>query len=66
MDQTKNCKTGNYILTERHMERLDELVSELQSLFLDVFSNWSIEVRQDREKGRSESKGSPDHLGSSN
>lgn len=66
MDQTNNCKTGNYILTGRHMDRLDELVSELQSLFLDVFSNWSIEIRQDREEGRSESKGSPDPSGSNN
>lgn len=40
-----------YIMTKEHLETLEELVANLQNLFLDIFSNYETIVP--REKGNS-------------
>ena len=42
--------TDIYILTGDHMEKIEEIVSELQCVYLDIFSNRGLSVTQGLEK----------------
>ncbi len=36
-----------YLIDEEQMERMDEMISEFQSIYLDIYSNRSISRRSD-------------------
>lgn len=40
----KNQKTSIYILTETHMGKLDELITELQAVYCDIYANRELSV----------------------
>ena len=50
MKNPANRKTEIYILTEAHMARLDELISEIQAVYLDIFSNRGLSVTSGMER----------------
>ena len=43
----KHEQENDYIITSEHMTKLDQLITELQHLFLEIFSNY--EVKKDEQ-----------------
>lgn len=46
----QNSKTSIYILTETHIQKLDELISELQCVYCDIYSNRQLSLTSGLEK----------------
>ena len=42
---------STYIVTKRHLEQFEELCSALQSLFLDIYSNYEVPMPDDGHEG---------------
>jgi len=44
MTESSKTRTSIYILGEEHMRKLDELISEIQCIYCDIFSNRCLTV----------------------
>ena len=50
MKKIPRTKTSIYVLTESHMQKLDELISELQCVYCDIYSNRQLSITSGLEE----------------
>lgn len=44
MKKIIKSKTSVYVLTENHIQKLDELITELQCVYCDIYSNRQLSL----------------------